>query len=554
MNGKIIVNLTRNWHPGIPHVRGAMFDGTKKLSPDESQSAIRVLNDREAVTNFLKKSNGFFSVVNVEGNNGWIAVDRIRSLPLFYGQHNGKLFISDDARWVREHVHDNEMDPIAREEFLACGYVTGSDTLFPNVKQVQAGEAVFFEVGNNEEISIQPQRYFQYYPSDFLDEPKETLFRRFETTLGRVFQRLIDYAEGRTLVVPLSGGYDSRLIAVMLKRLGYDKFLAFSYGKPGNTEAQISKSVAEKLNINWVFIPYTNELWHDWYLSPEMKAYFEYADGLASLPHIQDWPAVLELKAQELIPENSVFVPGHTPVLSIQINKIESIWGRRKSPNCFFEMLRQAHYNLVPSGYDLLKARNSWYLHKFPMNTKEEVLGVSDLWAWTERQSKFIGNSVRSYEFFGYDWWMPFWDVEFTEVYEKVPYKHRLDKKLYKEYVDQLFTNIAEKPFEKPQGLSLQHFQINTEKAIMKIIKPVAKRILPDMAKKYLRKKANLYGFKKHPLQWYGIHNDKYIRELIKNGAININSIIVLDYLDYLRNYEESTEFTALKIPGLESS
>lgn len=102
--------------------------------------------------------------------------------------------------------------------------MTGPDTLFPNIKQVQAGEVVFFEVGNNEEIVIQPQRYFQYYPSNFLDEPKETLFRRFETALDRVFQRLIDYAEGRTLVVPLSGGYDSRLIAVMLKRLGYNKF------------------------------------------------------------------------------------------------------------------------------------------------------------------------------------------------------------------------------------------------------------------------------------------------------------------------------------------
>jgi len=59
------------------------------------------------------------------------------------------------------------------------------------------------------------------------------------------------------------------------------------------------------------------------------------------------------------------------------------------------------------------------------------------------------------------------------------------------------------------------------------------------MAKKYLRKKANLYGFKKYPLQWYGIHNDKYIRELIKKGAININninSIIALDYLDNLSN------------------
>gem|GEM_PF-5658280 len=35
----------------------------------------------------------------------------ISGLPLFYGLHNGKLFISDDVKWVCEHVYDNEMDP-----------------------------------------------------------------------------------------------------------------------------------------------------------------------------------------------------------------------------------------------------------------------------------------------------------------------------------------------------------------------------------------------------------------------------------------------------------
>ena len=528
MNKKVFVHLTRNWHQGNPYIRGTLFDDAKKLPPLEAQKHIRSLKTRNAIQQFLKTANGFFSIVNINGNSGWMAVDRIRSLPLFYGLHEGELFISDDARWIRDQVKGTEIDSVAREEFLSTGYVTGPDTLFPNIKQVQAGEVVFFEAGNNEEIAIQPQRYFQYYPSDFLDEPKETLFRRFETTLDRVFQRLIDYAEGRTLVVPLSGGYDSRLIAVMLKRLGYDKFLAFSYGKPGNTEAQISKFVAEKLNINWIFIPYTNELWHDWYLSPEMKAYFEYADGLASLPHIQDWPAVLQLKAQELVPENSVFVPGHTPVLTFQINKLEALRGKKKCPDCFFEILRQVHYNLVPSGYELLKARNSWYLHKFPMNTKEEVLGVSDLWAWTERQSKFIGNSVRSYEFFGYDWWMPFWDVEFTEVYEKVPYKHRLDKKLYKEYVDQLFTSIAENPFGKPQGSA------NAWNSAKKKFYSTVKQILPEGIKRCLRKKRELRSYKNHPMGWYGIHNESYVREQIKSGYSTINSLIAKDYIDDL--------------------
>ena len=34
-------------------------------------------------------------------------------------------------------------------------------------------------------------------------------------------------------------------------------------------------------------------------------------------------------------------------------------------------------------------------------------------WDISERQPKFIVNSLRVYEYFGYEWWIPFWDKKF---------------------------------------------------------------------------------------------------------------------------------------------
>jgi asparagine synthase (glutamine-hydrolysing) len=60
---------------------------------------------------------------------------------------------------------------------------------------------------------------------------------------------------------------------------------------------------------------------------------------------------------------------------------------------------------------------------------------------FNERQAKFIINSVRAYEFFGYEWRMPFWDTELINFFLKVPMKYRINQDLYKKYArDRLFS------------------------------------------------------------------------------------------------------------------
>ena len=66
-------------------------------------------------------------------------------------------------------------------------------------------------------------------------------------------------------------------------------------------------------------------------------------------------------------------------------------------------------------------------------------------WDWQERQAKFIVNSVRVYEYWGYNWWLPFWDNDFMYFWQKIPLIYRKNKLLYNDYVDFLYKKVAGK-------------------------------------------------------------------------------------------------------------
>jgi asparagine synthase (glutamine-hydrolysing) len=43
-------------------------------------------------------------------------------------------------------------------------------------------------------------------------------------------------------------------------------------------------------------VEYSEKAWKKWYESDKMRKYEVFSSGLASLPHFQDWPAVMELR------------------------------------------------------------------------------------------------------------------------------------------------------------------------------------------------------------------------------------------------------------------
>lgn len=439
---KLQLNDTR-WKqsPGCNvHLSGSAFtDGDLHREPGGLTALLpKSCKDAPAWTNMVSGLNGFFALVWHADGQLVAAVDRIRSMPLFYTENDGMACISDDAEWIRQQAGDDVMDPVARDEFRLVGHVTGRNTLYPNVKQLQAGELLIVDVAESGP-TFALHRYFRYLhvEPDTYDAPllREALERHVEDS----FRRLIDYAAGRQIVVPLSGGYDSRLVVTTLSRLGCKNVLAFSYGMPGNKEAAYSKNVADALRMPWHFAEYSNKKWRD---STDLRRHYQkWASGWVSLPHIQDWLAVYDLQREGIIDRDAVFVPGHTCCRRNTGAPAVPARGQVLNTETLIDMILQRHYcrSVGKSGpdrrLDIWKERIVASGEIDEIHSPVEFASAFERWEWQERQAKFICNSVRVYEFFGYDWWMPLWDAGFIQFSQHVPLALRAGRRWYVDYI-----------------------------------------------------------------------------------------------------------------------
>lgn len=519
------------------YTRGYIYDEANKLYRNEELvQYFSDVNNENEFRNKLKNANGVFSVVVCVDDLIFVSVDRIRSMPLFYSIYNDIFIISDDAYVVKEKIGNIEMDDVSVNEFMITGYVTNEDTLYKEIRQVQAGEYIVFEGSLKK---IKRYSYYSYQHEDFFDTNKETLVNKLDNVHTKIFMRLIESLNGRTAVIPLSGGYDSRLIAVMLKRLGYENVICFSYGREGNEESKISKKIADYLGYRWIYVPYTNNLWYNLFNSKERLEYFKYGSNFTSLPHIQDWPAVKELKNKELIPKDSVFIPGHAADF-LEGSHIPESFAKVKyiSDNELLNSIYKKHYSLC-EWKDKYDQYNKAFKNKICGNieivgnmTNESAANLFEEWDWKERQAKFICNSVRVYEFFGYEWRIPLWDNELIYYWSKIRINDRCLRKLYMEYDNIYFKDINEL------------LRSVSKKAVRSI-----KDIIPEKIKLLIRKKVNRCNiqrvYEEHPLLWYGIMEYDYFKNNF-NVNNHINSYLVNIYLQEINENNYSNKESIL--------
>ena len=413
-------------------VAGQGFYQDRLYRDKEFKALVSSWSTEEDFVAGIRALNGFYVLICKKGSKLFAAVDRVRSIPLFYGCIGSEFWLSDCAEWVRIKIGDMELDPLAKKEFLLTGYVTGRDTLFPDVKQIQAGEVVIVDE-NNGQIQVKAERYYRFGHGYEQEANIDELMAQAYQMLVRIFNRLVEVADGRTVVVPLSGGYDSRLIVLMLKLLGYENIVTFTYGCPGNKESEVSRKVAGILNLQWEFVPYSNEEWYRWYNSHEMSEYHKMAGSLSSTPHILDWPAVYQLKKGGVVTADSIFVPGHTPMLSLV--------GRPTLRQSSTDSVFTKHYSLQEADDHTKKIMKNRISDYCKINRFDTSRGFYK-WECAERQSKFIANSVRVYEFWGFNWYMPYWDSQFFDFCLALPEKQMVRKKFFKSVVDRLSKNI----------------------------------------------------------------------------------------------------------------
>ena len=387
----------------------------------------------ERFVEILKAADGCFTLVLETADHIFAAVDRVRSRPLFYALAGGRLLLDTSAHDLRSRLGDPPLDESALAEFLLAGYNCCGDTLIAGIKQLEAGQYLIWDKLSQ---SLQTGDHFLYRQQ--FNPHQDPLVAMDRMHLG-VFERLIQSAQGRTLVVPLSGGLDSRLIAVMLKRLEYPNVICYTFGNSLQDECVTSRKVARFLNLPWLIVETNRRIWYKAYHSEEMRRYFRFGTNLSSLPHVHDWLAVKTLLEREQIPSDAIIVPGHSGGFS-QGADLPPIFADRDelTQRELLDLILRDHYDLWLCANDqrhkLFGARVGDYL-QLPDEIQIEIAAsLFDTWDWRQRQSKLYVNALRIYDFFGLDWRLPLWDRDYVDFWTRVPLDLRLGRSLMKQY------------------------------------------------------------------------------------------------------------------------
>lgn len=398
--------------------------------------------DGQSIATLLSSIGGHFAIMAEAPDWHFAAVDRVASWPLFWAQRrDGRVRLSAHAPDLAVDCGlAEDIDESAALSLATAGYTTGSRTLCAGLQRLRPGEYLFGAAGSGPQV----KRYHLYAPWKIKAAPESELKERFgEVTLG-ILRRILDHSAGRMIVVPLSGGYDSRVVISGLHHLGARNLRCFSYGLPGNFEADVAQQISQRLGCEWRFVPLNTERQRRFFASDLHRRYLEAADSLSSVPFEQDLSVVHGLLQEGWIESSAIMINGNTgdyisgghiaPVLHRPAAAMDAAARRQ----LVLDGLIRKHYALWES---LMTEANKATLKAMLAAELDEVCpadpgaeanhGIYEFSEFANRQSKYVISGQRVYDFLGLDWELPLWDDDYLAFWAGVPLEHKARQRLY---------------------------------------------------------------------------------------------------------------------------
>ena len=514
-------------------VKGFAFEGERLLEKESLYGALTEAINRDSLADLLVRLNGNFAAVITIKNQCYLIVDKLRSYPLFYsGTH-----VSDVGEHLLKTI-PSEIDEVNAYELLSLGYLSGASTLVNGIKSVVAGSYV---VINTEDGSFSSYDYFSHIYKK-VGRTKEEIFKLSQERLEAGFQRMLgSLKKNQPLLIPLSGGYDSMLIACLCKKFGLENVTCFTYGREDSFEVAISKKVASALGYKWYFVEYSEEVWNRFLSSKDFLQYCHFAGNLTANPHFQDLPALLKLKEQGVITPDMVVIPGHSgDLLGGSKIPVQILEGHLKSFRLenlsrlifdnFFDL------NVLNRKYkQIIIAKINSELQEYKSGSLASFLDNYECyWFVKSKVANFLVNSMRGYEYVGLDWRLPLWDDEYVKVWYEVDWKEKFYSNLYNEFMFENYFKKSRVAFIKNKGITNTGFVNQIKKILPSFLNQVARECLQFI--RSMRKQKNVNAFDDVAQILYSMISSETYDGIKRVKRGNINAAVAYYYLDLLKN------------------
>ena len=168
----------------------------------------------------------------------WCATDPKAALPLYWSQSDANVVVSTHPLEIPAR---GELNAPCALGYLLCGYPLGRDTLVSGVHTLAPGSVLV--VGKQRRVTISSYCELPIDPAQGFQTEEEVL-AAIEGSLRGILGRF------DRILLPLSGGVDSRLLAVALARLGAPfEAVTLIHQETEGTDWEIAHRVATALGV-----------------------------------------------------------------------------------------------------------------------------------------------------------------------------------------------------------------------------------------------------------------------------------------------------------------
>lgn len=179
-------------------------------------------------------------------------------------------------------------DPLGMEQMLAFGMPLGNRTVHARIRRLPVGMRL--SRARSKGLRMMPGTRI-VPPSPDMDTPVTVRCDHLLTRLHASISACLPDRNER-ITLPLSGGFDSRLLAATLKESGYG-LTSYTYGERHHQEVRMALQVAHQLGLTPNLLPFPDNQ-----IDPWNQLYRTYIEGEAS-------PALLQITNLLDMPENA---------------------------------------------------------------------------------------------------------------------------------------------------------------------------------------------------------------------------------------------------------
>jgi asparagine synthase (glutamine-hydrolysing) len=395
------------------------------------------------IQQYINTINVNFAIVVLAKDFCIMAVDKIRSTPIIYTNVYDTWYIDCKLSRLINTTGEKKVNKYSALSVAMSGYTIGDNTIYESIKSLMAGQLVVLR----SLCSIKKIQYYQYLPKPIINYNKAHLELELEQVTLNILKKTIDSLDGRQAIIPLSAGNDSRLIASGFKYLGYKNVKCYSYGF-NDYESDTSQIIADKLGYEWKLVKLDIKKEKRFYKSKEFDEYLEFSDVATSIPVVRWLSTVRILKESGWIDEDAIFINGNSgdfvsgghinPKIFTKENK--RVLSNKADIDFMLYAFLGKHFNLWGR---LFNKKNKGTIVDLLFHEYKKILkygdsevpieAVYESLEYFHRQSKYVVSAQRIYEYYGYEWRLPLWDVDYLDFWSKIPVDLKYKQRLYKD-------------------------------------------------------------------------------------------------------------------------